>query len=275
MRVLVDGVEVAPGAAAISVFDWGLQRGFGCFEVVRSYDGVLFRLAEHLDRLERGTAVLSVEPPPRPNLTAWASAVAASGGNCVIRIIVTGGGRDLLQTAPSRTIVVWEQLPEVPEPLRLFPMAAPWHPATSESPFYGVKWLSYAPNMASTDKARELGFDEALLLDGKGHVLEGPTFTVAWLSDGHIETPELALGILPSITRSVLLESAARLSLTVAEGRFPLQRLIDADEAFALSTVKEVSRIGAVGEHMKAEGELGAALKRAYRDIIRMETGVG
>ena len=123
--------------------------------------------------------------------------------------------------------------------------------------------------------ARAQGFDDALLLSSEGLVLEGPTFTVAWFIDGHVETPELALGILPSITRSVLIESAARLDLEVVEGRFTLQRLIDADEAMALSTVKEVSRIGAVGEHAKAEGDVGVALKGAYREIVAAETGTG
>ncbi len=275
MRVLVDGAEVAPEEAFVSVFDWGLQRGFGCFEVVRSYDGVLFRLAEHLDRLLRGLAVIGVEPPQRADLEAWASAVAASGGSCLVRIIVTGGGRDLLQGAASRAIVLWEPMPPVPEALRLLPVVAPWHPATNKSPFYGVKWLSYAPNMACGDIARGRGFDDALLLGAGNLVLEGPTFTVAWFNDGHIETPELALGILPSITRSVLIESAARLEFPVAEGRFPLQRLIDADEAMALSTVKEVSRIGVMGEHAKATGDVTAALASAYRDIVREETAAG
>jgi branched-subunit amino acid aminotransferase/4-amino-4-deoxychorismate lyase len=275
MRVLVDGVETAPEAAVISVFDWGLQRGFGCFEVVRSYEGVPFRLAQHLDRLGRGASVIGIKPPQRSDLEAWAAAVAESGGTCVVRIIVTAGGRDPLQDAPPRTVVMWEPLPDVPEPLRLLPMRAPWHPSTSESPFYAVKWLSYAPNMASTDRAREQGYDEALLINSAELVLEGPTFTVAWFADGRIETPELALGILTSITRSVLIESAARLGLAVVEGRFPLQRMIDADEAMALSTVKQVSRIGSIGEHTKEAGEVSAALAAAYADIVREETGVG
>ncbi len=273
MRVLVDGVEIAESDAAVSVFDWAVMRGFGVFEVVRAYGGIPFHLGPHLDRLERSAAALALALPTRSDLEAWSRQAAGAGGDCQIRIIVTGGGRDALYDAPSRTIVLWEPVPAVPDELRVLPMTAHWHPGAAEGPLYGIKWLSYAPNMASSDLARAQGYDDALLLSRDGWVLEGPTFCLAWLADGRIETPELGLGILASITRRTLFTTAAAIGLEVAEGRWPLERVLGADEVLGLSTTKEVARITEIGSDTVGTGPVGSQLLAAFYDLVEAETG--
>jgi branched-subunit amino acid aminotransferase/4-amino-4-deoxychorismate lyase len=272
MRVLIDGVEVSEDEAAVSVFDWAVQRGFGCFEVIRSYRGIPFRMDAHLDRLARSAGAIGLVVPDRAALESWIVGVAGAGGDCQVRVMLTGGGRDPLVAAPPRAVVAWEPLPDVPTPLRLMPLEAPWHPGSSAGPFSGVKWLSYAPNMASGDLARASGFDDALLLSREGWVIEGPTFTVAWVREGVLETPTLELGILASITRSVVLAEARRRDIDVREGRFPLQRIQEADEAMGLSTLKEVLAIGAIGEVALGEGPVTAAMQAAYRSVVSAET---
>lgn len=273
MLVLIDGRAHEPAGATVSVFDWAVIRGFGVFEVIRSYDGAPFRLDPHLDRLERSAAALWIDLPPRDDLAEWARRCAESGGECQVRLVATGGGRNPTVDAPSRVIVMTEPLPEVPPRLSVLPVRAPWHPGTDEGGFSGVKWTSYAPNMASTDLAKRAGFDDALLLGAGDTVLEGPTYTVAWVTDGRVETPSLELGILHSITRDVLLESAARLGLPMAEGVFPLARLLAADEALGLSTTKQVTPIERVGDQEIAVGDLGAALAREFAAIVAAELG--
>ena len=272
MRVMIDGTPVSDDQAAISVFDWGVLRGFGVFEVIRSYEGLAFRTAQHLDRLERSAEVLGIDLQNRDSLDSWIAECAETGGDGQVRIVVTGGGRDPFATAPSRTIVMWEPIPSVPDRLSVLPMKALWHPATDAGSFAGVKWTSYAPNMASTDKAQRVGFHDALLLTAESLILEGPTFAVAWMSEGRLETPSLQLGILASITRDVLLESARRLDVEVKQGFFPLERLLDCDEAFGLSTVKEVTPIEKVGEHEIPLGPFGESLAEEFRSIVTAET---
>jgi branched-subunit amino acid aminotransferase/4-amino-4-deoxychorismate lyase len=274
VRVLIDGVEVPEAEAGISVFDWGLQRGFGCFEVIRAYRGAPFRLGAHLDRLAGSAAALEIQVPPRAALEEWVRSVSRAGGDCQVRVMLTGGGRDPLVAAAERTIVLWEPVAPAPEVLRLLPTEAPWHPGTDRSPFYAVKWLSYAANMASGDRARRRGYDDALLITPEGLVLEGPTFSIAWVAGGRLETPALGLGILPSITRAVLLEEAApRLGLPAAEGVFPLSRLLQADEVLALSTVKEVMPVAALGETVLPRGAWCGRLVEAFQGIVAAETG--
>jgi len=264
---------MAAAEAVVSVFDWGLQRGFGAFEVIRSYGGRPFRADGHLGRLARSLEALHIPSPSRRDLDDWVTRMAEAGGDCAVRVIVTGGGRDPRFDTPSTTVVSWEPLPVVPGTLRLDPMTASWHPGTDQATFHGIKWLSYAPNMAATDAARRKSFDDALLLTVAGDVLEGPTFTVAWMADGVVETPGLEMGILASITREVLLETSTRLGLGVRQGRFPLDRLLESDEVMALSTTKEVTPIAVVGDREIARGTVADRLAAEHRKIVAEELG--
>ena len=259
--------------ASVSVFDWGLQRGFGAFEVIRSHGGRLFRAEGHLDRLQRSLEALHLPSPARADLERWTARMAEAGGDCAVRVIVTGGGRDPLFDTQPIAIVTWEPLPRVPGSLRLLEMTASWHPGTDQAAFHGIKWLSYAPNMAATDAARREGFDDALLLTPGGDVLEGPTFTIAWVADGAVETPGMEMGILASITREVLLESCARLGLEIRQGCFPLARLLEAAEVMALSTTKEVTPIAEVGDRPVASGPIAGELAAVHREIVSEELG--
>ena len=272
MRVLIDGAPVPEDEARVSVFDWGLQRGFGVFEVFRGYGGRPFRMGPHLDRLERSAAALHIPVPDRADLEQWSQEVTAAGGDCQVRILLTGGGRDPLVEAASTTVVLWEPVGEAPPQLELLPVVAPWHPSGRSGGFPGVKWTSYAPNMACIDMAHRAGFDDAVLVASEGHVLEGPTFTLAWISEGRIETPSLEMGILSSITREVLRECADRLGLDVKQGRFPLERMLAADEALALSTVKEVKPVVRIGEFDIPEGPIVAKLGGVFGEIVAEET---
>jgi branched-chain amino acid aminotransferase len=97
---------------------------------------------------------------------------------------------------------------------------------------------------------------------------------VAWVAEGRLETPALSLGILPSITRAVVLgEAAGRAGLPVAEGVYPLARLLAAEEGLALSTVKEVMPIGAIGERSLRRGEMADRLSATFGAIVAEETG--
>jgi branched-subunit amino acid aminotransferase/4-amino-4-deoxychorismate lyase len=127
--------------------------------------------------------------------------------------------------------------------------------------------------MASSDMARRAGYDDALLLSNDGWVLEGPTFGIAWITDGVLETPTLELGILASITRAVAIEAADRVGLAVHEGAFPLERIMEADEVMALSTVKQVTPVGAVDGSELSSGPVTGVLLDTFLDIVAAETG--
>lgn len=268
----MDGARVEPAEASISIFDIALLRGFGCFESLRSYGGVAFRQRQHLDRLERSAAALGLTLPLRDDTETWVADRAAVG-DCTVRVVVTGGTDEKGPGEDSRFIVFAEQMAPVDETVTLLPVEAPWHPDGAVSELTGAKTLSYGPNVAARIHARAEGYGDALLVGRSGTVLEGPTNTVAWITDGVFETPELGLGILASVTRQAVLEVAAKIDLPVREGRFPLERMQAADEVVALSTLREVQPVVRIGEVDKEVGPTTRRLIDGLHDLISLETG--
>ncbi len=239
---LVDGHR----QETISVYDEGLLRGDGCFEAIRLYDGAVFAFTPHYQWLTRSAAALDIPCPPESELRAWVDELAREGNDCIVRVVLTRGSGDRL---PGRCIVLWQPLLPKVERLRLLPVAAPWHPGGERWELTGVKTISYAPNMAAGRLARCQGFDDALLISTEGFVLEGPTFGILWIRrDGLIETPALNLGILDSVTVRLLLAALAADGQRVVSGRFRLEDVEQANEVVAVSTVKEVAPVVAIGQ---------------------------
>ena len=225
----LDGVVMPAADAVVPATDEGLLRGDGAFEVICLYGGRPFALDQHLERLARSGAnlrlpvdrdavradvarLLAAEPPPDP------------GG---LRIVLTRGGRRLLLT---------EELPVHAPSIRL--ASVTYAPVRLLD---GVKSLSYAANMLATRIAQEQGADEALLVTPHGRVLEAPTSSIFWVSDGAVRTPPLSDHILASITRALTLELT-----DVEERSCTLDELLAADEAFLASTTRELQAVASV-----------------------------
>lgn len=259
--ILING---EPSVQGIPVTDSSVLRGDGCFEVLKAYAGVPFTLDAHLDRLERSAAALAIALPPRSDLSRWIESVASECPECAIRVVVTRGSALPDQPGDPMVIVFAHPWTGSRGPARLLPVAAPWHAAGVEWDLAGAKVLSYAPNLSATRRATKEGFDDALLFTVDGLMLEGPTFCVAWVVDGVLETPSLELGILDSITRRLVLEDAALLGVPVLEGAWPLDRLESASEVMAMSTIREIQPVSVVGKLAFSEGPITSDLARAY-----------
>jgi branched-chain amino acid aminotransferase len=225
----IDGVVSPSSEARIEATDEGLLRGDGVFEVIRLYDGEPFALEEHLDRLERSAAAIEL-PVDRgavaSETAALLDAAGAHGGQ--LRIVLTRGGRRLLLTEP---------LPTRGETVAVATVT--YAPSVILT---GAKTLSYAANMEATRLAKSKGADEAILVRPDGIVLEAPTSALFWAnSEGRLVTPEIASGILESITRARVVNE-----LKVEEGSFMVEDLAAAGEAFLASTTREVQPISSV-----------------------------
>lgn len=227
----VDG-EIGPTAAAtIGLRDDGLYRGDGAFEVIRLYGGRPFALDDHLARLERSAAALRLEYD-RPALRAEIDALLATTGSVdgQLRLIVTRGGRRIAATEP------------IPPHAETISLAAVTYQPTIV--LNGVKSLSYGANMLATRLAREEGADEALLIRPDGIVLESPTASIFWVSDGALRTTARSEGVLASITRDRILKAVPG----VEEGAWTLDELKGAAEAFLASTTRELQAVARVDD---------------------------
>jgi 4-amino-4-deoxychorismate lyase len=128
-----------------------------------------------------------------------------------------------------------------------------------------VKSTSYAVNMAAEAEAKRRGADDAIFLDGDGVVLEGTVTNVWWRVGKTLYTPSLELGILAGVTRGAVLELAAARGYEVSEGVFPLSDVLEAEEAFTSSSVRELMPIVDLDGHGLARGPAADELQEALR----------
>ena len=133
----------------------------------------------------------------------------------------------------------------------------------------GVKSTSYAVNMAAEAEAKRRGAEEAVFVDGDGVVLEGTVTNVWWRKGETLFTPALDLGILAGVTRAALLELAPSCGYGVEQDAYLLAELLQADEAFTSSSVREVMPVAAVDEREYDGREAADRLQQALRRLAR------
>ena len=251
----IDGHITPSDEAVLPLPDDGLFRGDGVFEVLRSYEGRLFALGAHLDRLARSAAAIEL-PIERGPIETESTALLerAAGANCLLRIVVTRGGR---------RIITLEKLLEHPPSIDLATVEY-----TPTVILNRVKSLSYAANMEATRIAKRSGAGEALLVAPDGTVLEAPTSTLFWVSEtGALRTTATEAGVLDSITRAKIIERCE-----VETGRFPIRDVMTSTEAFLASTTREVQPVASIdGEKIPTFPaprtlEAAAAFQEALRE---------
>jgi 4-amino-4-deoxychorismate lyase len=257
---------VAPDDPAIRADDEALLRGRAAFETLRVYGGRPFRLEAHLDRLQASAVAIGLPPVDSDELGRLAGLVLAEAGHAdaVLRLVWTAGPAE----GPSAGLALVSEIPDWIEVVRArgacavsllgVRAAVPWL-------LPGVKSTSYAVNMAAEAEARRRGAEEAIFVDGEGVVLEGTVTNVWWRTGETLHTPSLELGILAGVTRAALLELAPRAGYDVVEGTYPLERLLEADEAFTSSSVREVLPLVEVDGTPLGRGPASDALQRALR----------
>jgi 4-amino-4-deoxychorismate lyase len=257
---------VAPDDPAIRADDEALLRGRAAFETLRVYGGRPFRLETHLDRLEASAVAIGLPAVESDELASLAGLVLAEVGeaDAVLRLVWTAGPLE----GPPVGLALVSEIPDWIDGVRArgaravsllgVRAAVPWL-------LPGVKSTSYAVNMAAEAEARRRGAEEAIFVDGEGIVLEGTVTNVWWRTVETLHTPSLELGILAGVTRAALLELAPRAGYDVVEGAYPLESLLEADEAFTSSSIREVLPLVEVDGRPLALGPAADALQRALR----------
>src|SRR3954471_3177336 len=254
----VDGRITPTTEASIPLKDDGLYRGDGVFEVIYLYGGRPFALGEHLDRLDRTAAAIEL-PLDRSAMEREVDALLGQleAEDALLRLIATRGGHRIAAIEP------------VPEHAEAVSIATVTYSPTVI--LNGVKSLSYAANMQATRIAKASGADEAVFVHPDGIVLEPPTSTIFWVSpQGALRTPALEAGILRSVTRARVIDA-----LEVEEGRWPVEDLRAASEAFLAGTTREIQPIAAIdGSKLpSAPGPRTEEARQAFAATLRAELG--
>jgi branched-chain amino acid aminotransferase len=284
MKIYLDGKFVDEADAKISVFDHGLLYGDGVFEGIRLYGGNIFRLEQHLERLEYSAKAILLDLP-------WTRAELADATcetcrqnqlqDAYIRLVVTRGVGDLglapwLCAKPSVFIIaskisLYPQehydngLSIVTVPTRRINPAA--FPAT-------VKSLNYLNNILGKIEARQFGALEAIMLNDQGYVAECTADNVFIVHRGELLTPAASQGALKGITRGAIVDVAAALGVPLRETDLTRYDLWCADECFLTGTGAEVIPVVKLDGRVIGAGKPGPITHRVlaeFRRRVRLE----
>lgn len=281
MQVWIDDGLVDAAEASVSVFDRGFRSGEGVFETLRSYGGHPFRLEAHLDRAAAGARTLGFELPDRRVLRDAVRSTAAANTrddrDLAVRLTVTPGRIDPASPFPGTPVggplvVVTTHGLRIPPAVYEAGIAAVTVPRVRELP--EVKAVSYLAASLAKREAQRRGGDEALLVDPDGSVREGSYSNVFVVLDGELVTPPVSAGILPGVTRAVVLELADTLRLRCAERTVAADELRSAEEVLLTATTREVVPVTSVDGRTLGDGRPGPMARRlltAYRSEVRRE----
>lgn len=250
--VLIDGRPMPPDEAKVSVFDRGFLYGDSVFEALRTYGGRPFALDRHLARLAASAARVFIDLPvslAQIGREVESAIVGAGNAESYIRLTITRGVGEALGLDPGlsrhalRVVIVTPLKSPSAETYRdgVGVITHRTERVTDHSAAAGAKVGNYLVAVLASREARLAGAAEALIVDGRGNVVEGSTSNVfAVLGDGTLVTPPESDGILLGITRESVLAVAAELGIPVALQSLPLDVLKAAAEVFFCSSIREL-----------------------------------
>jgi branched-chain amino acid aminotransferase len=249
-KIYIDGKFYSEANAKISVFDHGLLYGDGIFEGIRFYNGRVFRLEEHLERLWDSAHSICLKIPMSIREMGKAVLETIRQNNVrdgYIRLLVTRGkgnlGLNPVQCDRPSVIIITAQIALYPESvyqngLTVVTCATRRTNPSALNP--AVKSLNYLNNVMARIEANLAGADEALMLNDAGNVAECTADNVFIVKRGQIFTPPITAGALRGITRSVVFEIAAGLGIKVTETDITRHDVFTAEECFLTGTAAEV-----------------------------------
>jgi branched-chain amino acid aminotransferase len=278
MRIaIINGQVTAPEDARISVYDRGFLYGDSIFETVRTYGGKAFALADHLSRLQQSAERLFIELPAA--LAAISAEVEqgiqlAKNPESFARIMITRGVGPLgldpaLAEKPNRVILVEPFVPPPAEAYENGIHAITFRTvrSTDATPAAGAKVANYLTSVLAIREARKVGAVEALIVDGRGFVLEGTTSNVFLVKNGALITVPEESGILSGITRAYLLRAAERLGIQVSIRDVREEELLDAEEMFISSTLREVLPVTKLDGRKVGGGRPGPVTRQIHEEF--------
>jgi branched-chain amino acid aminotransferase len=280
--VYVSGAFRASADAAVSVFDHGLLYGDGVFEGIRAYNGRIFKLERHIERLFDSAKAIRLDIPHSPEQVCDI-VVDTCRQNAIhdgyIRLVVTRGPGDLgidprKCPRPELIVIARPQLTmytAAHQGIRLITSTFRRNAIDATSP--SIKSLNYLNNVLARIEANDRGADEALMLDAQGYVAEATVDNFFIVSEHALLTPPTATN-LKGVTRETLLAVAAGLGIRTEERPFTLFDVWTAREAFICGTGAEVVPVLSVDGRTIGSGEVGGVTARivaAYHQLVRSQ----
>ncbi len=272
MKIYIDGEFFDEQDARISVLDHGLLYGDGIFEGIRIYRKNIFRLDEHLERLEYSAKAICMKlPMSRAELAAATVETCRRNGlnDGYIRLVVTRGkgslGLSPASCARPTVIIIAGKIALYPKEhyingLKVITVPTRRVNGAALSP--QVKSLNYLNNILAKVEANHLGYDEAFMLNDQGYVAECTGDNVFLLHKGELYTPSIVSGALNGITRATAIDIAKELGIPVHETTVSRYDLWTADECFLTGTAAEIVPVVEIDARTIGDGKPGQITQR-------------
>jgi branched-chain amino acid aminotransferase len=272
MKIYIDGKYCEEQDAKISVFDHGLLYGDGIFEGIRAYNGRVFKLKEHIDRLFYSAKAILLEIP-LSHTAVMAATIETCRRNDIrdgyIRLVVTRGigtlGLNPNRCSNPSVIIIAGKIQLYPPELyergmEIVTVATVRNLHSALNP--AIKSLNYLNTILAKIEANNAGCEEAILLNADGYVAECTGDNLFIVKAGQLLTPPLAAGALHGITRGVVLELAPQAGLRVGEPNLTRYDLFNADECFLTGTGAEVVPIVKIDGRVIGSGKPGPVTRK-------------
>lgn len=284
-RIWINGKFVDPGKARISVFDRGFMYGDGVFETMRSYAGRVFKIDWHLNRLFESLKTIKIEHKYSKKYLRGAvyrtlKANRLSSG--YIKLAITRGegrfGISYQDKFRPNIVITAKDFEGYPGWMFDIGLSAKITGIQNEeSVISKIKTLNYLPYILARFDAQDAGFDEAILTNTKDYITEAATSNIFTVKYGGLITPSIESGILPGITRAVIIKIARKLKIGVKEKLISRRELLGADEIFLTNSLAEVLPVTRVDSKRIGSGLVGnitkllriSYQKAVIRDILQ------
>lgn len=280
LQVYVDGAFYPKSQAKVSVFDHGLLYGDGVFEGIRAYNGSVFKLKEHIDRLYRSAHMIMLEIPVSKEEMIQTVLETLRKNNLTdsyIRLVVTRGVGDL-GLNPKRcakpTIIV------ITDTIALHKSEAKEKGVTAmiswvkrdpvDATSHEIKSLNYLNSILAKIEANIGGVDEAICLDKNGFVCEGVAENIFIVRNGRIFTPPSYTGALPGITAEEIAKLARKLGHEVKDKNITPYELFNAEEVFFTGTAAEIIPVREINKRTINDGKPGPITKRLMAEFAKL-----
>lgn len=285
MKIYIDGEFYDKENAKISVFDHGLLYGDGVFEGIRFYNGRVFRLDEHIDRLFDSARAIALNIGLEKSAVIEATLETIRQNNLqdgYIRLVVTRGVGDLglnpmLCPKASMFIIASKitlySADKYENGLDVVTCSTRRIPHGALSPM--VKSLNYLNNVMAKIEAQNAGAGEGLMLNEQGFVSECTGDNIFIIKNGVISTPPIAAGALAGVTRAVVFELAAEFGIPIQEPMMTRYDVFTADECFLTGTAAEVIPAVKLDTRLIGDGKPGPITQRLIGRFRELTASTG
>jgi len=267
MKIFIDGKYLNERDAKVSVFDHGLLYGDGVFEGIRAYNGRVFKLQEHIDRLFYSAKAILLEIPMSHAQLAKATIETIRANklrDCYVRLVVTRGvgnlGLNPRSCKKPSIIIIAGKIQVYPAELYAkgmdivtVPTVRNLHSALNPA----IKSLNYLNNILAKIEANNAGVEEAVMLNAEGFVAECTADNLFIIKNGEVFTPPNSAGALYGITRQTVIDLAQAGGLKVTEPNLTRYDLFNADECFLTGTGAEIMPVVKIDGRIIGTGKPG------------------